>query len=113
MIFSMPPIKEPLFISGTILSPVWVRWLNELFGLIQLNTLTTSIMQTDSGEKSTVEVGNTLFNFIPKAMDQSSNSPTESLGVDLVMALIPAGKEQSSNISTDPVNMQTLYWMGV
>lgn len=134
MNFMKPPIKEPLFISGTVLSPVWVKWFNELFAVAQVDNSTLLTMRTEQKESSTTEGSSSLLNFIPKANDQSSNSSLESLGADLVMSLIPKNKDQSTNDSAENigvdlamslvsksedkstfefVNMQTLYWMGV
>lgn len=112
MDFTKPPIKEPLFISGTVLSPVWVRWFNELFAIAQVDSSTLLTMQTEQKESSTAEGSSPLMSFIPKANDQSSNSPVENIGVDLVMAVIPKGNDQGTLVG-DIVNLQTLYWMGV
>jgi hypothetical protein len=113
MKFSIPPIKEPLFLSGTLLSPVWIKWFDSLFTAVQStndSSSTLNNMQITQREESTIKESSSMLNFIPKANDQSSNSPTESIGVDSLMVLIPKGKDQSTNDFTD---MQTLYWMGV
>lgn len=119
MSFSLPPIKEPLFISGTILSPVWIRWFSELFTwtvntqakIITINEQSSLLnFISKANDQSTFEEGNTLLNFIPKVVDQSSNDPMSSIGVDLVMSMIPKSEDKST---FETVNMQTLYWMGV
>ena len=107
-----PPIKEPLFIFGNILSPVWVRWFNNLFDFVQREDSTLTLMQTTQGVDSTVEGHSPLLNFIPKANDQSTNTSTEGAGVDLVMSVVSKGADQSS-LNGEIVNIQTLYWMGV
>jgi hypothetical protein len=112
MKFSIPPIKEPLFLSGTILSPVWVKWFDSLFTAVQSidDSSTLLTMQNTHGEMSTSKSDSPLLNFIPKANDQSSNDAVSSVGIDVVMSMVSKSVDRST---TESIDIQTLYWMGV
>lgn len=106
-----PPIHESIMSGPGILSRVWIRFFESLRRAVtdteEKNTLLQ--MSTGSGEMAGYPPESPMGNFVPNAPQVSSLQDEEMVNPSMVLASVPASPSHSAG----PVDMQTLYWMGV